>query len=333
MSKELPLKVRMDVRDQWDAAQCSVREAIGVLSKVLGHTIEPRIEWPVLWSALKDKFPDNTVFVPTIVRYTIAWYERLTARLEDEACADWADQLLEALQDGRALSLTIEAAAEPKVTRPVTKWVAKFATFNLYVPKTEPVSQAKLESGLDKDFENLLNEDAKEDDWAEVKVEAVSSRATATLPPARVVPVSTAVVNNLPTVERMPVLDGLARPNQLFAATGPYILTVEERGATIFVQSSHEPSLELLSSYLKKWSKTNPNDSMRRAILKVELFESESFAGMFDTLTVERTMARNNNGMPPNSAFIFAFLEGVLDYKLVSTVGACKTYKSTTLFK
>ncbi|KAF7309893.1 hypothetical protein MIND_00361600 [Mycena indigotica] len=329
MSKELPLKVRMDIRDQWDNAQSSVREAIATLKKVLGHTIEPRIEWPLLWGALKEKFPDNTVFVPTIVRYTISWYERLSARLENEAYADWAEQLLEALQDGRWLSLTIEAA-ESKVTRPVAKWEAKFATFNFYIPKTEPVSQAKLETGLDKDLENLFNDDAKDDDWAEVKVEAISTRPT--LPPARVTAVAAPIGDELPIIERMPVLDGLARPNQLFQSTAPYILIVEERGATIVVQSSHESSLELLSSYLNKWSRGNPNDSQRRAILKVDLLESESFQGMFDTLTVERTMARNN-GQPINPAFILAFVEGVLGYQLVSTVGACKTYKSTTLLK
>ncbi|KAF7308885.1 hypothetical protein MKEN_01088800 [Mycena kentingensis (nom. inval.)] len=332
MSKELPLKVRMDVRDQWDNAQSSVHEAINALSKVLGHTIEPRIEWVLLWSTLKDKFPDNAVFVPTVVRYAIAWYERLSARLENDAYADWADKLLDALKDGRALSLTIEAA-EPnaKVTRPSTKWSPKFATFNLYVPRTEPASQSKLETGFDKDFENLFGGegDGNDDDWAEV----VKVETRAGLPPPRVVANAAlaAFEKEAPLVERMPVLDGLARPNQLFASTAPYILMVEERGATIVVQSSHEPSLELLSAYLKKWSKGNPNDSMRRSVLKIDLLESESFQGMFDTLTVERTMARNNNG--PNPAFVLAFIEGVLGYQLVSTVGVCKTYKSTSLFK
>ncbi|KAF7308447.1 hypothetical protein HMN09_00693600 [Mycena chlorophos] len=325
MSKELPLKVRMDIRDRWDNSDSSVREAIAALAKVLGHTIEPRIEWVKLWSALKEKFPDNTIFVPTIVRYTIAWYERLNARLDNEAYADWTDQLLDALRNPRALALTIEVAESAKATRPTTNWVEKFDTFHLFVPNTEPVSQAKLETGFDKDFENLFKDTAPDDDWAEVKVP--------TLPPPRVATTSSQVVDELPTVERLPVLDGLARPNQLFASTAPYILIVEERGAVIVVQCSHEATLELMSSYLKKWIKINPNDSMRRGVLKVELIESEAFGAMFDTLTVERSMARNNNGPPINPAFILAFIEGVLGYQLVSTVGVTKTYKSTTLYK
>ncbi|KAJ7180747.1 hypothetical protein C8R46DRAFT_1070475, partial [Mycena filopes] len=65
-----------------------------------------------------------------------------------------------------------------------------------------------------------------------------------------------------------------------FTSSGPYILVVEERGGVIVVQCSHEPSLELVAAYLKKWGKPNANDSLRRPILKVELVESEYFYGV-----------------------------------------------------
>lgn len=118
------------------------------------------------------------------------------------------------------------------------------------------MSQAKLDSSFDKDFENLFNTDvdAKDDDWADV---AVETRAAA------VKPVAVVSTNEPLAVARLPVLDGLARPHELFTSTAPYILIVEERGATIVVQCSHEPSLELLAAYLNKWSKSNPNDSLK----------------------------------------------------------------------
>jgi hypothetical protein len=104
-----PLKVRMDIRDLWDSSKSSVTESVGSLNKILGHTITPRVEWPIMWTDLKEKFPDNTVFVPTVVRYTIAWYERLSGRLENEAYEEWTEQLLNVITEGsKALSLHIE---------------------------------------------------------------------------------------------------------------------------------------------------------------------------------------------------------------------------------
>ncbi|KAJ7446702.1 hypothetical protein FB451DRAFT_1055014, partial [Mycena latifolia] len=245
-----PLKVRMDIRDLWDSSKSSVPDSVSSLNKILGHTITPRVEWPVMWSGLKERFPDNTVFVPTVVRYTIAWYERLSGRLENDAYADWTEQLLNVLTD----ESTRKAPAGPGITRPSTKWNAKLATFHLCVPNTEPVSQSKLDSSFDKDFENLFNTyvDAKDDDWADVAVETRAKPTTTVFAP-----------NEPPPVTRLPVLDALARPHELFTANGPYILIVEERGAMIVVQCSHEPSLELLAAYLNKWGKSNPNDSLK----------------------------------------------------------------------
>ncbi|KAJ7170486.1 hypothetical protein C8R43DRAFT_1120911 [Mycena crocata] len=331
MSKELPLKVRMDIRDLWDSSKSSVPDSVSALNKILGHTITPRVEWPILWGDLKERFPDNTTFVPTIVRYTIAWFERLSSRLENEAYEEWTEQLLSVLTEGsnhKALSLHIEPAAAG-INRPTTTWNAKLATFHLCVPKTDPVSQSKLDSSFEKDFENLFNTeiDAKDGDWADVAAETrVVGKPIvneATIPSA----------SEPPAVARLPVLDGLARPRDLFTSTGPYILIVEERGAMIVVQCSHEPSLELLAAYLNKWSKPNPNDSLKRSILKVDLVESEYCYGMFDTLTVERSMARNIQGSSINPTLILAFVEGVLGYKLTNTTGVCRSYTSTTLLK
>jgi hypothetical protein len=127
--------------------------------------------------------------------------------------------------------------------------------FQLLVPNAEPASQSKLDSGFDKDFENLFNPDAdsKEDDWAEVGVASVvAARASAP---------TTMGATEPPAVRRLPLLDALPRPQELFMSNGPYSLIVEERGPRIIVQCSHEPSLELLGTYLKRWAKVNPHDT------------------------------------------------------------------------
>lgn len=66
-----------------------------------------------------------------------------------------------------------------------------------------------------------------------------------------------------PVVERIPNLATIARPPDLLT-TVPYILTVTQNGKDfIRIDCSHEPTLELLAAYLKKWNRTNPNDSQR----------------------------------------------------------------------
>ncbi|KAF8216609.1 hypothetical protein K438DRAFT_2007441 [Mycena galopus ATCC 62051] len=310
MSKELPLKVRVDIRDQWDSPNSSVTASVNSLHKILGLTITPHVEWPILWAAVKDQFPDNMAFIPLVVRYTIAWYERLMGRLDNPANEQWTEQLLNALTEAsKSKSLTLHIQpSESGAGLSGTKWNAKLAEFQLYIPKGEPLSQTRLDSTYDKCFENLLN---AEEGWADL----------ATDTPAQVSDAS---------VSRMPVLDVLLRPPDLFKFTGPYTLIVEERTPHIAVLCSHEPSLELIQAYLNKWGKTNPNDSLKRNILKVELVESEYCYGVFDTLTIERNLTRRE---PINPAMLLAFIEGVLGYKLVNTTGGCRTYTSTTLFK
>jgi len=92
-----PLKVRVDVRDIWDSSTSTIKQAASSLAKTLGHQITAEAEWPALWDELKDHFPDKSGFVLTISRYTVAWYEMLLARVEDDAHAEWTENLLEML--------------------------------------------------------------------------------------------------------------------------------------------------------------------------------------------------------------------------------------------
>ncbi|KAK0471337.1 hypothetical protein EDD18DRAFT_1418366 [Armillaria luteobubalina] len=61
----------------------------------------------------------------------------------------------------------------------------------------------------------------------------------------------------------LPVLSSLSRPSDLFMSAVPYILTLSFRDEGLVVYCSHEPTLELLNEYLKKWAKTNAHDSLR----------------------------------------------------------------------
>ena len=60
--------------------------------------------------------------------------------------------------------------------------------------------------------------------------------------------------------ESLPDLDSLPRPERLFETTLPYHMIVRIRESNvnsgIVVQSSHQPSLELLAAYLTKYTKS-----------------------------------------------------------------------------
>jgi hypothetical protein len=104
-----------------------------------------------------------------------------------------------------------------------------------------------MTSGFDKDFENIFNEKpaTKDDEWAHVddnELETVSSYSA--------FPVK--------SVDRLPTLDMLLRPDELFRSTTPYMLMVDVKNTqSIIVQCSHQASLELMAGYFQKWGKKN----------------------------------------------------------------------------
>ncbi|ESK91319.1 hypothetical protein Moror_2782 [Moniliophthora roreri MCA 2997] len=330
-SEGLPLKVRADIRDQWDSSKASIKETVEALNKSLGHQLTPEAEWPALWTNLQSRFPDKSTFVPTIVRYVIAWYERLLGRIENDNYTDWTEELLNVLAENkRALRVKVEPCPTNNSSRPLTKWNATLGSFSIGIPNVDPIPQSRLSSIWDSCFDNFFTNAepssvAAEDDWADVTEEpqtrqrAVANGSNAPQPSQH-------------QVERLPTINALARPNELFVSTTPHILMVHYRTDKITVQCSHQPSLELLETYLKKWAKTNTNDSLRRPVYKFELLESDFSFGIIDTLEIEPHMPRHVR--PLNPTMVLAFIEGVLGYEMVhTTTGSTWMYRSKTALK
>jgi hypothetical protein len=66
-----------------------------------------------------------------------------------------------------------------------------------------------------------------------------------------------AVRSAAPVNDRLPAVGMIDRPED-FTLRPPYFLFVRSMGdRKLVVQGSHQPSLELLADYLKKWAKTN----------------------------------------------------------------------------
>ncbi|KAF8888562.1 hypothetical protein BD779DRAFT_449296 [Infundibulicybe gibba] len=266
MSTEVPLKIRMDIRDQWDSPKSSVQKSVDALAQKLGHKVTPHIEWPALWNELKDGYPEKGTFVSTVARLIVAWYERLLWRLQSEMFPDWTEKLLSVLVAAAPTRLNIESSSPPH-TQPYTTWRTTTKSFYLGIPKVAPPSQAQFVTSLDKDFENLF---ASPDSGSAIEHE--EGRADVTVedtPPAPVANQAQPQPQPLPlpdensAIRRLPVIDAIPQPTELFRNNAPYYLVVETGGCPIRVQSSHEPSLELLAAYINKWGRTNTRDSSK----------------------------------------------------------------------
>ncbi|TFK73349.1 hypothetical protein BDN72DRAFT_834752 [Pluteus cervinus] len=331
----VPLKIRVDIRDQWDPPKSSVQNAAEQLTGTLGHKVIPQADWPSLWEQLKDSFPEKATFIPTIVRYTLSWYERLLLRLDNEESPEWTEELLSTLASaskGANLHLQIEPSGPPH-ERPHTSWRTSTQDFYLGIPKGDPTIPASVVSGLDSDFEKMFNAPdgtpSRDEGWSTVSV--ADSQAP---PPPQFVP-SQAPSSGHPSVVptgRLAGVGSLARPPDLFTLTTPYILIIDAGSNPFLVQSSHQGSLELMSSYLNKWGKPNTNDSLRRTIYKVELIESGFFYGVKDALTIEPHITFRGYAAI-NPTIVIAFVEGVLGYKLVHTTGSRWVYRCDSILR
>lgn len=129
----------------------------------------------------------------------------------------------------------------------------------LEVPNSELALRPIVEVGFDQDLDNLLpgSNPLNDDEWADVtELETRSTRPQAVFN-------SPIVVQPKAMVEHLPKMDILARPVELFKNTAPHILIVDAQTKPLIIQGSHQQSLNLLASYLKKWGKTNHDDNLK----------------------------------------------------------------------
>ncbi|KAF6764284.1 hypothetical protein DFP72DRAFT_1059281 [Ephemerocybe angulata] len=159
MTSELPLKIRVDIRDLVEA------------------TSVPQVKWPTLWGNLRKDFSDPETFVPGIVAYTTAWYEQLNWRLENDAFAEWTETLLSVLSKastGAEITLEIQVQSSPSVSVPRTVWSDASNSFYLFIPHGPVSSSSITSSSLEQELGQLFipaNSDGKELDeegWADV---------------------------------------------------------------------------------------------------------------------------------------------------------------------
>jgi len=282
---ERPLKIRADIRDLWISPNSPLQELISLLTSTLGHKIEAQVQWSSLYNALKSVYEEKSKFVPAVAQVTIAFYGRLLSRIENEANSEWTEQLLTemAKEPGRTWQLNIEVwsrerwlpkiqlISRPQATggsirRPRLTLKLDVGAFFVEFPNKDLPMQAEIDAGFDHDLDSLFtpstlaSDGLNDDEWAEVtEVETYTSKTQPTIITAPAL-IQTAAP---PTIPKLPAADTLLRPTELFKTTVPYNLIVDAASSPLTVLGSHQPSLELIASYLKKWTKINAHDSLK----------------------------------------------------------------------
>ena len=95
--------------------------------------------------------------------------------------------------------------------------------------------------------------DAGRDDASDFDAASIMTPATTSVA-AHMAPM--AVRSAAPVNDRLPQVSMIDRPEE-FLMRPPYFLIVRATDRKVILQGSHQPSLELLADYLKKWAKTN----------------------------------------------------------------------------
>jgi hypothetical protein len=91
--------------------------------------------------------------------------------------------------------------------------------------------------------------DAGRDDASDFDAASIMTPATTSVAPL-------AARSAAPVNDRLPQVSMIDRPEE-FLMRPPYFLIIRATDRKVIVQGSHQPSLELLADYLKKWAKTN----------------------------------------------------------------------------
>ncbi|KIM31283.1 hypothetical protein M408DRAFT_21345 [Serendipita vermifera MAFF 305830] len=303
----LPLAIRVGLRDAYDSPNSHIQTSLKSLNAVIGYDITLEIAWVDLWNDLQGKFDDKATFVPTITSAVATWLKITEDLLESsEQFQELFMNKMERLR--KALFVQIWDGKLPK-----TEFV-RGELLTLFLPKGNPSEFRSISSRIGADLETAFSG----------KKAAVSHPATSPevtqddfvdVSPAKEVVKSANHVRSLPTVATLP------RPDNLFVTLLPYTVILRRTGGGIDIESSHQPTLELIVEYFKRHARKNLNDSRQIPYFKIELVASFWGSGTYhDVCRITKEDSRAswiNAEITP----ILAFIEGVCGYDLYKTDG------------
>ncbi|KAI8948148.1 hypothetical protein F4801DRAFT_471158 [Xylaria longipes] len=333
MSK-LPIKVQIGIRDSWDNEDAPVQKAIRNLKEVVGVKVTVHPEWPLLHAELGAFYPDKATLAPSVATAVEACCTAFSTLADDEENAEWADTLLERTESH--IRISIEASKDREMG---ISWSNQEGIFVISLPKSAVPSKAYILSFFTGNLLKVFDEKAKHDtlstvepvaadDWADVAVDNKTGNAAVIEMSQR----HSTTAQQSPAFDVIPDVGTISRPDELLLKP-PYHLIMHSNGKiSIDVQCSHSPTLQFMADYLKKWSKTNHNNTTRPPCAEVQLHQSAFGLGVvYDRLTIVSESRYHTQAVSPT--IVLSLVEGVLGYKNVSSEGSTWTFRKDVEFR
>jgi len=358
---DIPAEVTAQIHDHYTSPNSALKSSLKKFSNAVGYPFNLCISWPSLYAVYAPSFPLKTTLIPTVSSFIIKTLESLIEYLEEaDEEGGFQEQWLRICEEHPSVyqaGLLVRArnVGRPKCyfARPrqnsVYRWI-------LDLPRGWDKKSFALWEGRE-----IWVLESEPDPEIESPAEMVAGGGgTYVTPPASVPRLRKVATDEWSLVSgdiggghihggdeselpsqicsELPTLSFLPPPDQLFSkflATYNHLLIMHANSASVDIQCTHQPTLELIYSYFTKHARINQNKTNLPPFVKIELLksmwgapqspsqgdESPSTPGL--TLTDPMEMLRfhcreeMNYGARLDHAYIVGFVEGVCGYKLV----------------
>jgi hypothetical protein len=213
------------------------------LNSTVGYDFSLVVPWVDIYRDLASSFPDISVLVPTISAAITRYIHAITALLDEQK---FQDAFLEKMSAPAHRDIIVRIGEQ---TNDDQTCFDKAGKLNLSFPQTGPDWYRRMSSRIGHDLESvfLSSENAaplthpqkpRTNDWVEV---------------------GSVPTQNALAIISLPSIRTLSKPETLFPTLLPYYLIVTSSGASIHVEGSHQPTLELVHSYFQMHTRKNMN--------------------------------------------------------------------------
>ncbi|WOO84503.1 uncharacterized protein LOC62_06G008022 [Vanrija pseudolonga] len=295
-AQKVPLKSRLEIRENWDKEGCEYQVALAKLRKTLGAAVVVDMDWAMVLATIKPQWTPADGPVRDVAQNVTFWLKVATDMVSDAERAKWTATLVDKIGGELRLLVTVENSEENRrhLENYCTFYSERQKCFVYELHKTLLQHDSEsLRMSLEKAFDyraqfitaadqaaafkrERLGEDPTDGQYASLPRPQVSANALA----QETLPVSE-TQRRTDIVWAMPNYRLVLRPDELFRLP-PYYIVVRATGATVEVQGSHSLSLEFLNNYLSMWVRGG-----HKPLAEVTLHSSPfSFETVYDRLTI-----------------------------------------------
>ncbi|KAF8460505.1 hypothetical protein BDZ91DRAFT_739009 [Kalaharituber pfeilii] len=373
-ASQFPSETSSEVYEHYTAPNAALTKAIAKFNHAVGYPFNIFMSWPSLYAAYSSTFPLKTTFIPTVSSFIITMLDALVNYLEDtDEEGGFQEQWLRICEMHPTVYQAGLLVRARNVGRPKC-YFARVGTINVYRWILDlPVAWDKrcfeqwagraiweLESEPDLEIGpgmGLIAVD--ESSYSRTMTSTPRLRKVGTDEWSLIGDVPGGIIRSTEDLDHhssqhhyaaLPQLSSIPPPGQLFnsanMASYNHLLIMHANSASIEIQCTHQPTLELIRDYFAKHTRINQNKTNLPPFVKIELLksmwgapntsdqnslpaeagsshESPASSGataMTEPIEMLRFHCREevNYGGRLDLAYIVGFVEGVCGYRLVN---------------